>query len=82
VRQVLIPLWNAWYFFSLYANAFGGAEGGGYAAHVPPPTSTDLLDRYLLAKLRQFVEERCSGAVGQLRHRGCLRLHAQLHSTS
>ena len=21
VRQVLIPLWNGWYFFSLYANA-------------------------------------------------------------
>ena len=24
VRQVLIPLWNSWYFFSLYANAAGG----------------------------------------------------------
>ena len=23
VRQVLIPLWNSWYFFSLYANAAG-----------------------------------------------------------
>ena len=21
VRQVLLPLWNAWYFFALYANA-------------------------------------------------------------
>ena len=27
VRQVLIPLWNTWYFFSLYANAAGGGEG-------------------------------------------------------
>ena len=28
VRQVLIPLWNSWYFFSLYANAVdGGARG-------------------------------------------------------
>ena len=29
VRQVLIPLWNCWYFFALYANAAGGA---GYDA--------------------------------------------------
>ena len=27
VRQVLIPLWNSWYFFSLYANAAKGGEG-------------------------------------------------------
>ena len=27
VRQVLLPLWNAWYFFSLYANAASGGEG-------------------------------------------------------
>src|SRR3546814_3155111 len=30
VRQVLIPLWNSWYFFSLYANAANG--GTGYEA--------------------------------------------------
>jgi isoleucyl-tRNA synthetase len=23
VRHVLLPLWNVWYFFSLYANAEG-----------------------------------------------------------
>ena len=27
VRQVLIPLWNSWYFFSLYANAAEKAAG-------------------------------------------------------
>jgi isoleucyl-tRNA synthetase len=49
VRQVLIPLWNSWYFFSLYANAAGH--------DVAPATgSDDLLDRYLLAKLRVFTE--------------------------
>ncbi|MFI6680752.1 isoleucine--tRNA ligase [Kribbella sp. NPDC050470] len=48
VRQVLIPLWNAWYFFALYANA-AGASGSWSTA------STDLLDRYLLARLRIFV---------------------------
>jgi isoleucyl-tRNA synthetase len=52
VRQVLIPLWNAWYFFSLYANAFDG--GKGYDA-TWSTSSTDVLDRYLLAKLRQLV---------------------------
>jgi isoleucyl-tRNA synthetase len=53
VRQVIIPLWNTWYFFSLYANAFRGGEG--YTAKWST-ASTDPLDRYLLAKLRQYVE--------------------------
>ncbi|MEO6019920.1 MAG: isoleucine--tRNA ligase [Knoellia sp.] len=60
VRQVQIPLWNSWYFFSLYANAYGsssseGPEGQGYAAS-SSTASTAPLDRYLLAKLRQLVE--------------------------
>jgi isoleucyl-tRNA synthetase len=54
VRQVLIPLWNSWYFFSLYANAADG--GRGYTAKWST-ASTDVLDRYLLAKLREFVEQ-------------------------
>jgi isoleucyl-tRNA synthetase len=53
VRQVIIPLWNTWYFFSLYANAFRGGEG--YDAKWST-ASTDPLDRYLLAKLGQFVQ--------------------------
>jgi isoleucyl-tRNA synthetase len=53
VRQVLIPLWNSWYFFSLYANAANG--GAGYTA-TWSTASTDPLDRYLLAKLRGLVE--------------------------
>ncbi|MFI5074457.1 MAG: isoleucine--tRNA ligase [Actinomycetales bacterium] len=52
VRQVIIPLWNAWSFFSLYANAARGGEG--YHAQWST-ASTDVLDRYLLAKLREFV---------------------------
>ncbi|HEY3016111.1 MAG TPA: isoleucine--tRNA ligase [Nocardioides sp.] len=51
VRQVLIPLWNSWYFFSLYANA----AGEGYDA-TWRTDSKDPLDRYLLAKCRQYVE--------------------------
>ena len=53
VRQVLNPLWNSWYFFSLYANAANG--GAGYDAQWST-ASTDPLDRYLLAKCRQYVE--------------------------
>ncbi|MBS4752606.1 isoleucine--tRNA ligase [Nocardioides sp. zg-ZUI104] len=54
VRQVMIPLWNTWYFFALYANA------ESYDARIGSPeslASTDPLDRYLLAKTRQFVEQ-------------------------
>ena len=53
VRQVLLPLWSSWYFFSLYANAMGE---GGYEAKWST-ASTDPLDRYLLAKLRELVED-------------------------
>ncbi len=49
VRQVLIPLWNCWYFFALYANA------AGYDAQ-RSTASTHPMDRYLLAKTRQYVE--------------------------
>ncbi len=50
VRQVLIPLWNCWYFFALYANA------AGYDAK-RSTTSEHPMDRYLLAKTRQYVEQ-------------------------
>jgi isoleucyl-tRNA synthetase len=53
VRIVMIPLWNSWYFFQLYANAFG--DGRGHDAR-RRTDSTDPLDRYLLAKCRQYVE--------------------------
>ena len=50
VRQVLIPLWNSWSFFSLYANAAGhDAQRSTASEHV--------MDRYVLAKLRQYVEQ-------------------------
>ncbi|NNG39470.1 isoleucine--tRNA ligase [Flexivirga sp. ID2601S] len=49
VRQVLMPLWSSWYFFSLYANA-AGAEGHWST------DSTNVMDRYILAKTRELVE--------------------------
>jgi isoleucyl-tRNA synthetase len=48
VRQVLLPLWNVWYFFSLYANA------DGYQARARTD-SGHLLDRYVLAKTSELV---------------------------
>ncbi len=48
VRQLMLPLWNSWYFFSLYANA------SGYEAK-HRVDSTDILDRYLLAKTRKLI---------------------------
>ncbi len=53
VRQVMIPLWNAWYFFSLYANVALG--GQGYDAKINSG-SADVLDRYILAKTADFVD--------------------------
>jgi isoleucyl-tRNA synthetase len=51
VRQVLLPLWNVWYFFALYANTAGEK---GYEA-VARTDSADVLDRYLLAKTHDLV---------------------------
>ena len=48
VRQVLLPLWNTWYFLSLYANA------AGHEAQ-ERTDSDDVLDRYILAKTGELV---------------------------
>jgi isoleucyl-tRNA synthetase len=53
VRQFILPLWNSWYFFALYANS---ARPGGYEA-TWRTDSTDVLDRYILAKLRSVADE-------------------------
>ena len=49
VRSALLPLWNAWYFFALYANADGRRAVLGSAA------PSNLLDRYILAKLHALA---------------------------
>jgi isoleucyl-tRNA synthetase len=48
VRQAVLPLWNSWYFLSLYANA-EGIEGHRRT------DSTHLLDRYILAHTHELV---------------------------
>jgi len=49
VRQVLLPIWNAYSFFTLYANA------DNYKAEFRT-NSEQLLDKYLLAKTRLLIE--------------------------
>jgi len=59
VREFLLPLWNSWYFFATYANASTGSAaqgGGGYEASWRTD-STDVLDRYILARLGDLVRE-------------------------
>ena len=58
VRQVLLPLWSTYYFFTLYANA--ADDGAGSSAQ--PLTQErvaglPVMDRYLLARTRRLVSE-------------------------
>jgi isoleucyl-tRNA synthetase len=50
VRQAILPLWNSYYFFALYANAesYSASRSTG---------SENVLDRYILAKTRAMVTE-------------------------
>lgn len=50
VRELLLPLWSTYYFFTLYANS------GGVTAK-RSTTSKNVLDRYILAKTREVLEE-------------------------
>ena len=49
VRQAVLPLWNTWYFLSLYANAAGRVGA-------TRTDSTNVLDRYALAKTAALVD--------------------------
>jgi len=51
VRQALLPLWNSWYFFSLYANA------AGVTARTDASGPVAQLDSYVLAKTRALVTD-------------------------
>ena len=64
VRQFLLPLWSTYYFFTLYANAADADGSGGAGRHVADgyvakwrTDSSDVLDRYLLAKTRLLVTD-------------------------
>ncbi|MDR3107471.1 MAG: isoleucine--tRNA ligase [Bifidobacteriaceae bacterium] len=58
VRQVLLPLWNTWSFFGLYANsANGGAGLRGRRVTAADYARLGELDRYILARTRTLVED-------------------------
>ena len=50
VRQALLPLWNSYYFFALYANAESYVASSSVS-------STHVLDRYILGKTRALVSQ-------------------------
>jgi isoleucyl-tRNA synthetase len=50
VRTILNPIWNAYYFFTLYANS--DEVQAKFST-----TSDVLLDRYILSKTRQLIEQ-------------------------
>jgi isoleucyl-tRNA synthetase len=50
VRELLLPLWSTYYFFTLYANSAGVTAKRS-------TTSQNVLDRYILAKTREVLDE-------------------------
>lgn len=62
VRQVLLPLWNTWNFFTLYTNAADG--GNGYDARLRYDGYGNDLDQYLLANTGKLVAD-MTGALDQ-----------------
>ncbi|NVM94506.1 isoleucine--tRNA ligase [Arthrobacter wenxiniae] len=55
VRQVILPLWNVYSFFTLYANTANG--GAGYDAKLRFDGYTDTMDEYLLANTGDLVRQ-------------------------
>ncbi|MCC9193741.1 isoleucine--tRNA ligase [Arthrobacter sp. zg-Y916] len=54
VRQVILPLWNVWHFFTLYTNAAN--NGAGYEASLRHE-STEPLDTYMLAATGDLIRD-------------------------
>lgn len=56
VRQVMLPLWSTYYFFTLYAGAANGGAGIlGKAMDDARVASLPVMDRYVLAKTAELV---------------------------
>ena len=50
VRQIMLPMWNSWYFLTLYSNA----EGREGSLNV---SSDHVMDRYIFAKTAELIDE-------------------------
>jgi isoleucyl-tRNA synthetase len=61
VRQAILPLWNTWYFLSLYSRAAGrsGTSRTGSVSTAQPgeQAARHVLDRYVLARTAAMVDE-------------------------
>ncbi|WP_216404598.1 isoleucine--tRNA ligase [Arcanobacterium phocae] len=55
MRHVILPLWNTWYFYALYAGTVDG--GKGYVSHGLTSEPTDVMDRYLLSRTSMLVSD-------------------------
>lgn len=58
VRHVILPLWNTWYFFSLYAGTVD--DGAGYLAKpvdFDRVGELDVMDRYVLSRVKLLADE-------------------------
>ncbi len=53
VRHTILPLWNSWYFLTLYSNAAGTV--GRFRTPADVDGQTDVLDRYLFGELNGLV---------------------------
>lgn len=57
IKNILTPLWNAYHFFTLYANA-GGIQSSGFKAQ----NDANVLDKYIMAELDELCAD-VSGAM-------------------
>ncbi|MEZ6197610.1 MAG: isoleucine--tRNA ligase [Planctomycetota bacterium] len=75
VRLVINPIWNAWYFFALYANADG-------AVARRRTDQTGRLDRYILAKTREMLTALTAAMDGNDLPEACQILRRYLDATN
>lgn len=55
VRHVILPMWNTWYFYALYAGTVN--KGAGYVSKGLDHEPADVMDRYLLSRTSMLVTE-------------------------
>ena len=58
VREVMLPLWSSYYFFTLYAGAANNGEGmPASAVHPDDIPHMPVMDRYVLAKTAEMLDD-------------------------
>ena len=77
VRQAILPLWNTWYFLSLYAGAAGAPAGRTDARRRLSPASFAARPRPVRPRPHGRARRRRDGGHGRLRHRRGVRAGAR-----